>query len=341
MISAEAWNDVQLAESNSDDYHLFQQLCFTNMTVLSDCGSFEYKDCAESFLGRGSFGCVFRGTENSTSKPVAIKKMSKIYVKANELKVMKTVKSSYLVGLIDVCMNSIDDSMYIIMELCDIDLDRHLNYHTVDGILSPYNLRKLTDNIVRGYHALYKCSIVHRDIKPQNILIKYSAYKENLFDAAKISDFGISRILSEEEQASLSNVAGTLYYMAPEVGANILRTSEYSHEVDMWSLGCVFYQCIMGKVPFDERELCRIFLFVACHNYDAYDKPELPVGIDDDIVGIVHSLLEIDSTKRTVPQVLYDEICKLDGSRRCSNDCSYMDDSLSCRSSIAELDDTD
>ncbi|MCP9266240.1 Kinase domain protein [Dirofilaria immitis] len=251
---------------------------------------------------------------------------------------MKAVRSDYLVGLTDACMKSEDDSMYIIMELCDIDLDCHLKYHTVDGTLSPHNLRRLIDNVVRGYNALYDCCIVHRDIKPQNILIIYR--EENLIEIAKISDFGISRILNEEEQESMSNVAGTLYYMAPEVGANILRTHEYGHKVDIWSLGCVFYQCIMGKVPFDERELCRMFLFVACDNYDAYDKPELSFGIDENITGMVSSQLEIDSTKRITSHQLYNEICKWNGSRRYSDDSSYLDDSLSYQSnySMTELD---
>lgn len=103
------------------------------------------------------------------------------------------------------------------------------------------------DNVIRGYKALYECCIVHRDIKPQNILIKYDPIGRG-FESAKISDFGISRILTEEQSEALSNVAGTFYYMAPEVGANLLRTCEYDYQVDMWSLGCLFYQCIAAKV---------------------------------------------------------------------------------------------
>lgn len=68
--------------------------------------------------------------------------MAKMNVKPNELKVMKSVKSDFLVGLIDVCVDDITDSMYIIMELCNIDLDRHLKNHTIDGSLSSQNLRQ-------------------------------------------------------------------------------------------------------------------------------------------------------------------------------------------------------
>ncbi|EFO18309.1 ULK protein kinase [Loa loa] len=267
--------------------------------------------------------------------------MPKVSIKSDELKVMEAVKSDYLVSLIDHCMISEEDNMYIIMELCDIDLDHHLKYHTVNGTLSLHNLRRLIDNVIRGYNELYQCCIVHRDIKPQNILIKYK--EQNLIEIAKISDFGISRILNDDGQKSLSNVAGTLYYMAPEVGANILRTYEYGHEVDVWSLGCVFYQCIMGKVPFDEQELCRMFLFVACDNYDAYDKPELSFDIDQNIARMINSQLEIHSTKRTTPHQLYNEICKWDdddNDTRYDNNYLYVDDNLSYQSnySIIEFD---
>ena len=67
---------------------------------------------------------------------------------------------------------------------------------------------------------------------------------------AKITDFGVSRVLAREENEgnhTLCNVAGTLPYMAPEVGANLLTMCEYDYSVDMWSIGCVIYQCHMGK----------------------------------------------------------------------------------------------
>lgn len=80
--------------------------------------------------------------ENSTGKLVAIKKIPKVSVKPDEINIMKLLKSNYLVSFIDVCIANNDDSMlYIITELCDIDLDCHLKYRTIDGTLSSYNLR--------------------------------------------------------------------------------------------------------------------------------------------------------------------------------------------------------
>ncbi|VDD93802.1 unnamed protein product [Enterobius vermicularis] len=276
--------------------------------MVNDAYAIVYRDCDASCIGQGGFGSVFRGVETTTGKPVAIKKMPKAKLKENELKVMKAVSSRFLVALIDICMDT-SEYMYIIMELCDTDLEQHLRFRTTGGHLSSNDLRLLIDNVTRGYHALYESNIVHRDIKPQNILVKYDPLRQG-FQSAKITDFGISRILSEEQNQSLCNIAGTFFYMAPEVGANILTTTEYNYEIDMWSLGCVFYQCITGEIPFNECSLCRIFLFTASGNYDAYDKPVLPNGVEVEIQLLIESLLEIDSSKRMTPKKLHSTVCQ-------------------------------
>lgn len=77
-----------------------------------------------------------------------------------------------------------------------------------------------------------------------------------------------------------------------------------------------------------------MFLFVACDNYDAYDKPKLSADVDENIATMVNFQLEIDSTKRISPPQLY-EICKWSNDREYSNDCSYADDSLTYRSNYS------
>lgn len=100
-----------------------------------------FSDCITSCIGNGSFGFVYRGIESGTDKPVAIKKMPKLRMRPDEIKIMKAVKSNYLVGFIDTCIKNDEDIMYIIIELCDNDLDYHLKYHTVDGTLLLHDLR--------------------------------------------------------------------------------------------------------------------------------------------------------------------------------------------------------
>ncbi|KJH43656.1 kinase domain protein [Dictyocaulus viviparus] len=276
---------------------------FTDQIVQLS-GGYTYHDSPSSLIGLGSFGIVYKGCNTNGDKKVAIKKMSKKHIKENELRVIRSLNSSYLVGVLDICM--IDDvTCCLIMELCDGDLEYHMKNNSNNGRLNNGNLRLLIDNIARGYKGLFDLKIVHRDIKPQNILINYIGISKQLL-SAKITDFGIARTL-ENEESDLCNVAGTLFYMAPEVGANLLKTCQYDFKVDMWSIGCLLYQCITGEIPFNECCLCKLFLYTAGANYDAYDPPALPETTNEEICDIIHSLLEIDSSRRCTPVEFYDK----------------------------------
>lgn len=128
----------------------------------------------------------------------------------------RSLNSTYLVGVLDICM--LDDvTCCLIMELCDGDLEYHIKNNSNEGRLNNANLRLarnfwigyfwhfcdfspftaiwfhpfrlLIDNIARGYKGLFDLKIVHRDIKPQNILIKYLGKSKQL-SSAKITDFG-------------------------------------------------------------------------------------------------------------------------------------------------------
>ncbi|CAP33047.2 Protein CBG14564 [Caenorhabditis briggsae] len=331
---------IHCASHRSSTASAFLMPDFSNKLIkLED--KYEYNDSLDSMIGMGAFGAVFKGNVKDSTDPVAIKRMLKVHVKESELKLIKELHSEYLVGVLDIC-NYDDFFCCLIMELCDCDLDHHMRNISEKGRLNQSNFRQvyrlfkilcirdwdklgivgggskhvlilreerikklLMDNIARGYKALYELKIVHRDIKPQNILITYTDASKQIA-CARITDFGIARTLDDESE-ELCNVAGTFYYMAPEVGANLLKTCQYDSKVDMWSIGCLLYQCVTGEVPFDECSLCKLFLYTAGANFDAYDPPELPVELSQEVSGIIQSLLQLDTTQRCTPTQFYDK----------------------------------
>ncbi|CAL2049991.1 unnamed protein product [Caenorhabditis brenneri] len=294
---------IHCASHRSSTASAFLMPEFTNKDIILG-DKYEYNDSLDSMIGMGAFGAVFKGNVKDSDNPVAIKRMLKVHVKESELKMIKELHSEYLVGVLDIC-NYDEFFCCLIMELCDCDLDHHMRNISDKGKLNPSNFRLLLDNIARGYKALYELKIVHRDIKPQNILITYTDASKQIA-CARITDFGIARTLDDEGE-ELCNVAGTFYYMAPEVGANLLKTCQYDSKVDMWSIGCLLYQCVTGEVPFDECSLCKLFLYVAGANFDAYDPPELPDELSQEVSGIIQSLLQLDTTQRCTPTQFYDK----------------------------------
>ncbi|VDP10391.1 unnamed protein product, partial [Soboliphyme baturini] len=152
-----------------------------------------------ALLGRGTFGCVYRGQHAATSEAVAVKKIPANAANCDELNTVRKLSCANVVHIIDLVLQ--DGFYHIIMELCDSDLQ--------------------------------------------------------------------------------TNLIGTPLYMAPEIGASILMNVEYDFKVDMWSIGVVLYECLAGKVPFNESALCRLFLFAANHNYDGFQgPPPIPGAVD-------------------------------------------------------------
>ncbi|CAD5213791.1 unnamed protein product [Bursaphelenchus okinawaensis] len=275
-------------------------------------GRYEYIDSAQFCVGHGAFGDVFKGYAhdrlNKRKLPVAIKRMAQVNVKPYELEAMKRVQNPYLVRMIDICHEHDDLNTYLVMELCNSDLEAYLHNSAPNGCLSQNEFQLVMKDLARGYYALYAEGIVHRDIKPPNILLILNQEGTGI-SVAKLTDFGVCRMLDEGEE-SLCNVAGTFFYMAPEIGANVVTYCEYGHAVDMWSIGCVMYQCLTGELPFSEAQMCRLFLYSACQNYDAYDPPEFPDSTSEPNKDLIYSLLTIDRSTRLTPKEFY---CKMTG----------------------------
>eukprot|EP01016_Furgasonia_blochmanni_P013714 TRINITY_DN1702_c0_g1_i2.p1 TRINITY_DN1702_c0_g1~~TRINITY_DN1702_c0_g1_i2.p1 ORF type:complete len:321 (+),score=113.56 TRINITY_DN1702_c0_g1_i2:158-1120(+) len=203
-------------------------------------GTFSYKFTDK--LGSGSYGEVFRGVDTKTNQLVAIKVLAKKlleddYVRKsliNEIDNMKKVRSQHVVQFIDMLHTA--HNIYIITEHCNGgDLSSHIEKQ--GGTVSEARATEILREIIDGYRALYSNNIIHRDIKPQNILLNDGA--------CKLADFGFSKTLQNYQDEKMVSYVGSPLYMAPQ----ILKKGIYTNKCDIWSIGVMGFMFVFGSPP--------------------------------------------------------------------------------------------
>jgi serine/threonine protein kinase len=293
-------------------------------------------------LGKGTYGQVYSALDRLTEETVAIKMIvmdlenEYLFLVFREIGILKALKHFAIVPVLDVVV--IDASVvWIVTPLFDSDL--RMFFKTFDRRKVPIQIASVIMfqllSAVSYCHALH---VVHRDIKPQNILIDHKSLK------IKLADFGLSksfsnRIMSLHDNLPMTREIVTLWYRAPEI---ILGAQLYSEAIDLWSLGVVLMEMCSGLSLFAGKSevdtLIRIFklvgtptidncpdsgkwtnwsrLFPQWSSEDALSRiqhvdPALPTFIPE----IVHGLIHINPNKRTSSECVlrhawFDEICK-------------------------------
>ncbi|RHZ79371.1 hypothetical protein Glove_149g34 [Diversispora epigaea] len=220
-------------------------------------------------IGKGSFATVFKGYDKKTHKKVAIKSVlrSKLTKKLfenleSEIKILKGIRHDHIVQLMD-CQKS-DTHIHLIMEYCSLgDLSNFikrrgningysLSINSPNGWLEEYVVLHFLKQLANALEFLRSQNLIHRDIKPQNLLLlppspdneKRSTIGSPDLPILKIADFGFARSLPSTNLAE--TLCGSPLYMAPE----ILRYEKYDAKADLWSVGAVLYELCVGKQPF-------------------------------------------------------------------------------------------
>lgn len=210
------------------------------------------KNITEDFskiLGKGGFGSVFEGTLSNETK-VAVKQLEGFgKIKKSFLAEVETIGSVHhvnLVRLVGFCADT--SNRLLVYEFMDNgSLDKYIFYKTQELIILDWQQRKkIILDIAKGLAYLHEdCrqKIIHFDIKPENILL------DKNFNA-KVSDFGLSKLIEREQKVVVTTLKGTLGYLAPEW----LRSSFITEKVDVYSFGVVVLEILCGRRNLDRSQ---------------------------------------------------------------------------------------
>uniref|UniRef100_A0A8C4EXE6 non-specific serine/threonine protein kinase n=1 Tax=Dicentrarchus labrax TaxID=13489 RepID=A0A8C4EXE6_DICLA len=204
---------------------------------METVGDFEYS--RKDLVGHGAFAVVFKGRHRKkTDWEVAIKSINKKNLSKSQILLGKEIK--ILKNLI------VADSGCFSPHAQYCNGGDLADYLQAKGTLREDTLRVFLQQIAAAMRILNSKGIIHRDLKPQNILLSYVGRKKSNISGIriKIADFGFARYLQSNMMAA--TLCGSPMYMAPEV----IMSQNYDAKADLWSIGTVIYQCLVGKPPF-------------------------------------------------------------------------------------------
>jgi len=214
-------------------------------------------------IGEGTYGVVYKGRNIESGQMIALKKITLEQEEEGvpcttirEIALLKELQHDNVVLLKDVVNTK--TSMYLVFEYLDLDLKQHMESQQLGK--SPQLIKKYLYQIISGIAYCHTHRILHRDLKPQNLLIDKNT-KE-----LKLADFGLARAFDIPIKRYTHEVV-TLWYRAPEI---LLGSPHYSTPVDIWSIGCIFAEMVNQKPLFPGEseidQLIRIFSVLGTPN---------------------------------------------------------------------------
>jgi serine/threonine kinase PknH len=214
-------------------------------------------------LGRGGMGEVYEAENTVKEWPCAVKLMTAEFSKdpvfrermKREARTAGRLQEPHVVPIHD--YGEIDGQMFLEMRLIEgTDLDSVLKRY---GALTPARAVAIITQIASALDAAHAAGVMHRDIKPPNILVTRN-------DFAYLVDFGIASATTDEKLTQLGTAVGTWKYMAPERFSN----DEVTYRADIYALACVLYECLTGSPPYRADSATTL---VTAHLMDNVPKP--------------------------------------------------------------------
>ena len=269
--------------------------------LASDTGDddSEYRDALVKALGRqyeirellgaGGFGVVFLATERALDRPVAIKVLRRELSGSDaflerfrrEARTLAALRHPHILPLFAV--GEVNDLLYMVTPyIAGFTLRGYLSHENVLGSTRAVGLLV---EVARALEAAHALGIVHRDVKPENILLEGDRL------SVVLMDFGIAKSISHSQLTAPDAVIGSLVYMSPEQASG----GDVGPLSDLYSLGIVGYEMLTGHAPYAARTLYDLArLQVAGPEPLARLRPD----VEPDVCSVIMKAMAIDPTER-------------------------------------------
>jgi serine/threonine protein kinase len=203
-------------------------------------------------IGEGAFGRVYQGLDRRLARPVAVKVIKPWWAEdpdwalsfEREAQLLARVNDPGIVQIFDV--GQAEEGLYYVAELVD---GESLAARLQDGPLPPWQAGAIAEQLCRALAKAHAQSVVHRDVKPANVLISDDG-------RVKVGDFGVALLAEGSTDAGSATVVGTPRYMAPEQAQGRPATPA----TDVYSVGVVLYEMLAGRPPFTGRTVAELAL---------------------------------------------------------------------------------
>lgn len=207
----------------------------------------------EEKIGEGTYGVVYKAKDRRDGTYVALKKIrfdsdeeGVPSTAIREISLLKELDHENIVGLKEIVYY--EGKLYLVFEFLNQDLKRYMETAPPSG-MSLRHVKSFLEQMIKGVNFCHSHRILHRDLKPQNLLISVDG-------TLKLADFGLARAFGVPVRSYTHEVV-TLWYRAPEI---LLGARHYSTPVDVWSIGCIFVELVTKHPLFPgDSEIDQIF----------------------------------------------------------------------------------